>query len=201
MPKDIRHMKNAVPKSRIRPMNDAPINAKGRFVLYWMTASRRVHWNFSLDRAAQWASKLKKPLMILEALRIGYPWASDRFHQFVMAGMADNAAALKHQNVFYYPYLEPVEDADKGLLERLAKDACVVVSDDFPAFFLPRMTRSVAKKIPVSLELVDGNGLLPMGVADRTFTTAYSFRRFLQKNLLPCLSELPSPFVFDRNFP
>ncbi len=197
MAKDTRQMKNAVPKSRIRAMNGAPVNANGRYVLYWMTACRRVHWNFGLDRAAKWALELKKPLLILEALRIGYPWASDRFHQFIIAGMADNAVALRHQNVFYYPYLEPVKDADKGLLESLVKDACVVVTDDFPAFFLPRMTLSVAKKIPVILELVDGNGLLPMGVADRIFTTAYSFRRFLQKNILPCLSEFPNPFVFD----
>jgi len=72
------------------------------------------------------------------------------------------------------------------------------VTDDFPAFFLPRMIRSAAKKLPVRLEKVDGNGLLPMGNADRIFTTAYSFRRFLQKNLLPGLAECPNAFVFNE---
>ena len=33
--------------------------------------------------------------MILEALRCGYPWASDRLHRFVMEGMKDNAAGLR----------------------------------------------------------------------------------------------------------
>lgn len=184
-------MRNAVPESRIHSVNDAPVNSRGHFVLYWMTACRRVYWNYSLDRAVEWASELNKPLVILESLRAGYPWASDRFHGFIMAGMSDNAAALKDQNVLYYPYLEPNENADKGLLEALALEAAIVVTDDFPVFFLPNMIRSAAKKFTVRLEQVDGNGILPMADADRIFTTAYSFRRFLQKNLIPHLSVPP----------
>ncbi len=192
-------METAVPLLRIRAANDAPVNDNGRFVLYWMTASRRVHWNFSLDRAVEWALELKKPLVILEALRISYPWASDRFHRFIMAGMLDNASVLKKYNVHYYPYLEPFKDADKGLLTALTADACVVVTDDFPAFFLPRMIRAAAKNLVVRLEQVDGNGILPMAVTDRIFTTAYSFRRFLQKNLLPHLARHPKAFALKGN--
>ena len=33
------------------------------------------------------------------------------------------------------------------------------------------------------MEIVDSNGLLPMQAAEKAFTTAYSFRRFLQKAL------------------
>ena len=189
-----------VPESRIRSANDAPVNSRGRFVLYWMTACRRVHWNYSLDRAVFWALELKKPLVILEALRAGYPWASDRFHGFIMAGMVDNASALKGENALYYPYLEPAKDADKGLLAALAADACVIVTDDFPAFFLPDMIRSAAEKLTVRLEQVDGNGILPMADADRIFTTAYSFRRFLQKNLIDRLSEKPKEFALKGSY-
>jgi len=186
-----------VPESRIRAVNDAPVNLDGKFVLYWMTAFRRVHWNFSLDRAVEWAMELNKPLVILEALRIGYPWASDRFHRFVIRGMSDNLAALKDRNVLYYPYVEPDENADKGLLEALALKAAIVVTDDFPAFFLPNMIRSAAKKLNVLLEQVDGNGLLPMAHTDRIFTTAYSFRRFLQKNLMPHLLLPPKSWALE----
>jgi deoxyribodipyrimidine photo-lyase len=65
--------KGTVPQCRIQPCNEATVRGDGRFVLYWMTACRRVHWNFSLDRAVEWAEKLNKPLMILEALRVGLP--------------------------------------------------------------------------------------------------------------------------------
>lgn len=191
-------MKPAVPKIRIRSANAKDINPQGDFILYWMTACRRVWWNFSLDRAVEWAVELKKPLIILEALRCGYGWASDRFHAFIMAGMADNASAVKGHRVLYYPYLEPAPDEDKGLLETLAKEACIVVTDDFPTFFIPRMIQSAAKKLPVRLEIVDSNGLLPIASTDRIFTTAYSFRRFVQKTLLTHLDACPTPFVFNN---
>jgi deoxyribodipyrimidine photo-lyase len=192
-------MEDTVPTTRIRSANDAPVNPGGAYILYWMTACRRVHWNFSLDRAVEWAEKLNKPLMILEALRVDYPWASDRLHRFIMRGMLDNWTALKDQNVLYYPYLEPEIGAGKGLLQTLAKDSCLVVTDHFPAFFLPRMVRAAAGKLTVRLEQVDGNGMLPMAATDRIFTTAYSFRRFLQKNLLPHLWEYPKRFVLEEN--
>ena len=71
-----------------------------------MTAFRRTEWNYALQRAAQWSEELKKPLIIFEPLRVGYRWANDRLHQFVVAGMRDNAIALQKEKVTYYPYLE-----------------------------------------------------------------------------------------------
>ncbi len=175
----------------MRAANDAPVNPDGRYVLYWMTAARRTTWNFALDRAVERARELERPLVVLEALRCGYRWASDRFHAFVVDGMADNAAAFEGTPVRYVPYVEPEEGAGKGLLEALAADACVVVGDDFPAFFLPRMVAAVAPRLKVRLELVDSVGLLPMRAADRVFPTAHSFRRFLQKNLAKHLDAFP----------
>ncbi len=96
----------SVPALRLKISNDAPLNPKGDFILYWMIASRRVRWNFALEEAIGWAQKLKKPLVVLEALRCDYRWASDRLHRFILEGMADNAGRLRETNVFYYPYLE-----------------------------------------------------------------------------------------------
>jgi deoxyribodipyrimidine photo-lyase len=181
-----------VPALRLRDLNDRPIRSDGDYVLYWMVANRRLGWNFSLQRSAAWARELGKPLVILEALRCDYLWASDRFHRFVIQGMADNAAALRSKPVIYYPYLERRRGDGEGLLSALAEQACLVVSDDFPCFFLPRMLAAAARKLPVRLELVDSNGLLPMRVADRAFSRAFDFRRFLQKSLLPHLAEMPA---------
>jgi deoxyribodipyrimidine photolyase len=85
----------AIPDIRIRPCNDQPPREDGDFVLYWMTAFRRLGWNFALERAVEAARELGKPLVILEPLRCGYRWASDRIHRFVIDGMADHAARLK----------------------------------------------------------------------------------------------------------
>ena len=186
----------SVPDIRIQTVNDAPVNQKGDYVLYWMTACRRISWNYSLDRAVEWAGELNKPLIILEALRSGYPWASDRLHAFILNGMAEHARELASSTVMYYPYVEMAEGEGKGLLEALAKKACVVVTDDFPVFFLPRMVAAAAKKIPVAMESVDANGMLPMRAADRVFPTAYAFRRFLQKTLPAYLMERPKKAPF-----
>ena len=183
-----------VPASRIRICNSTPVRGDGDFVLYWMIAFRRTTWNFSLQRAVELAIELRKPLVIFEPLRIGYQWASDRIHRFIIDGMAENAAriaALKHPGVVYFPYVEPLPGADKGLLVALAQRACVVVTDDFPSFFLPRMVSAAAARLPVRVEAVDSNGLLPLCATDRVFTTAFSFRAYLQKRLPPYLEEFP----------
>lgn len=69
-----------VPELRIRSTNNNDVRSEGSCVLYWMTAFRRLSWNFSLDRSIEWAQELGKPLVILESLRRGYPWASERLH-------------------------------------------------------------------------------------------------------------------------
>ena len=181
----------SVPSIRIQKSNEAPVNPKGDYVLYWVIAFRRPQWNFSLQRAVAWAGELKKPLLVFEALRSGYPWASDRLHRFILDGMANNALHFKKSPVLYYPYVEPGHDEDKGLLAALAKKACVVITDDYPAFFVPRMVKAVSNKLPVLLEAVDSNGLLPLRAADKIYPTAFAFRRFLQKTLPEYLSDEP----------
>ncbi len=186
-----------VPKIRIRRANRAPINIRGDYVLYWMIANRRLTWNFALQRAVDKALELGKPLVILEALRCDYPWASDRLHRFIIDGMTANARYLENRSALYYCYLEPEKGAGKGLLETLGAEACMVVTDEFPAFFLPRMVAAAANKLPVALEAVDSNGLLPLRAADQEFTAAFHFRRHLQKVLPGHLTRLPRTAPLD----
>ncbi|GMU39623.1 MAG: deoxyribodipyrimidine photo-lyase [Chloroflexota bacterium] len=183
----------STPAGRLRPLNAASVRADGGFVLYWMVAQRRLHANFALQFAVERAAALGRPLVILEALRIGYPWASDRLHRFVLDGMAEHATALRDGPVRYYPYLEPSEGAGGGLLEALAARACEVVTDDYPAFFVPRMTAAAARRSPVRLTAVDGNGLHPMRGAPKAYPTAYLFRRALQAALPADLEAFPRP--------
>lgn len=181
----------SIPEIRIQACNAAPVRPGGEYVLYWMTAFRRLGWNFALERAADRARELGRPLVIFEPLRAGYPWASDRFHRFVLDGMADHARRLAGSGVLYHPYVEPAAGQGRGLLEALAGRACLVVADDDPTFFLPRMVAAAARKLKVRVEKVDSNGLLPLRAADRAFTAAYHFRRFLQKVLPDHLADFP----------
>jgi deoxyribodipyrimidine photo-lyase len=176
-------VRSAVPDERISRVNRAPVREERAHVLYWMVAARRTRHSFALARAVDWACALNKPLVVLEALRCDYPWASDRLHGFLLDGMSDQAAELSRTPALYHAYVEPQPGAGKGLLEALAGHACVVVTDCFPAFFLPRMVAAAGRRLDVALEQVDGNGLYPLAATDRVFTTAASFRRHLQKEL------------------
>lgn len=183
---------------RVTEVNKKSVNPSGEFVLYWMIANRRFEYNFALERAIEWAAKLNKPLLVLEALRAGYPWASDRIHQFVIDGMRDNLARSAKLPIYYYPYLEQSPDNGSGLLEALSKKSCVIVTDEFPCFFLPHMVAAAGKKLQVLLEQVDSNGILPLRATDKTYATAYQFRRFLQKSLPEHLKRFPAKNPFAR---
>lgn len=184
---------NKVPDIRIRALNAQPVNPAGSYVLYWMLAARRTGWNFALQRAVELAGELGKPLVILECLSCDVPYASDRLHRFVLDGMVANARALAGKPVLYYPFVSRSKGDDRGLLPELARTSCLVVSDDYPAFIIPKLLAAAARELPVRLEVIDGNGLLPMRLADRAYPTAYAFRRFLQKTLPRNLYSAPSP--------
>ncbi len=183
----------SVPGIRIRSINRSPINPNGRFVLYWMIAARRRYYNFSLQRAVELATRLNRPLVILEALRCDYPWASDRLHAFILQGMQNNRTIFRNTPVLYYPYVEPEPGAGKGLLRSLSVEACAVVTDEYPCFFLPRMVQAASGILSVRLETVDANGLFPLRAPDRLFTRAFSFRRWMQKHLLDHVFCMPDP--------
>ncbi|MEM6473126.1 MAG: deoxyribodipyrimidine photolyase, partial [Planctomycetota bacterium] len=181
----------SIPALRLNNANQVPIRPDQKYVLYWMIAARRTRHNFGLQRAAELAEDLKRPLVVFEPLRVRYRWASDRIHQFVIEGMRDNAADLVDSPALYFPYVEPQPGAGSPLFLSLAKHACVVIADEYPCFFLPRMIEAVKDRCNAKLELVDGNGIVPMRLPDRTFTVAHSYRRWMQKNILDCLLETP----------
>ena len=181
-----------VPTIRIRTLSEGPAPKDPAYVLYWMTGQRRPGWNFALQRAVEHAAEAGLPLVVLEALRCGYRYASDRHHAFLLQGMAAHAEAFDRPGVTYHPYVEPEAGAGKGLLAALSERAAAVVTDDWPAFFLPRMLAAAAEQVDVPFEAVDSAGLLPLHAAHRVFARAYDFRRFLQRELRPHLDDVPA---------
>ncbi|MGE3959833.1 MAG: deoxyribodipyrimidine photolyase [Vicinamibacterales bacterium] len=163
-----------------------------------MIASRRPHYNFALDRAVEWCVRLGRPLVVLEALRVDYPFASDRLHRFVIDGMRDNAAAFSGSNALYFPYVEPRPGAARGLLRHLAREACVVVTDDYPCFFLPAAVESAGTQVGVRLEAVDSNGLLPLSVLPQAYPAAVHHRRFMQRVFREHVVAFPERAPLDR---
>lgn len=189
------HAMPPAPADRLTPLNAAAADPGRDYVLYWQVMARRTRRNFALEHAVACARAWGRPLVVLEALRAGYPWASDRLHRFALDGMHDNAAAYARAGVEHYAYVEPEAGAGRGLLEALAERACAVVTDEFPEFFLPHMLRAAGERLGrrgVRLEAVDGNGLLPMRLGAKAWTAAPHFRRQLQRELPAQLARLPA---------
>ena len=124
------------------------------------------------------------------------PHSRLRHGRYGRHGRSDRAGAKP--GILYYPYVEPAADLDKGLLAALAELACVIVTDDYPCFFLPRMVASAARRLSVRLEKVDSNGLLPLAATSQVFSTAFSFRSFLQKHLRAHLEIAPRAYPLSR---
>ena len=181
-----------VPAARLRLQNVAPAR-RGAFVLYWMTAARRPGWNFALERALEWSRQLARPLFVLEPLRVAYPWASARLHRFVLDGMRHQREVFAAHGVRYHAYVEPAPGAGKGLLAALAREAGVVVTDEYPSFFLPRLRAAAARQVETRFEVVDSLGLVPVRAPGKAFDTAFAFRRWLQANLGEHLDAPPLP--------
>ena len=181
-----------LPEGRVRSLNTGSVNSDGDYVLYWMTSFRRTRSNFALQRAVERARELGTGVLVLEALRSDYRWASERFHRFIIDGMADNATDLDGRSgVSYLPYVEPSIGEGRGLLGALSDRASLVVTDDYPNFFIPRMLDVAAQRVSVLLEAVDGNGLAPLRATEKSYPTAYTFRRYLQKALPEFLESVP----------
>ncbi|MEZ4598160.1 MAG: deoxyribodipyrimidine photolyase [Syntrophotaleaceae bacterium] len=173
-----------IPAERLFIANQQPISEGGHYILYWMRAARRTGWNFALQHALHQAVVLAKPLLILETLACDEPLASLRHHHFALDGMAVNARRLRDKPALYYPFVERGPQEIAGLMEELARTSCLIITDDHPLLWMRKELNDMAERLPVRLDAVDGNGLLPLQAADRDFTRAYSFRRFLQQ-LLP----------------
>jgi deoxyribodipyrimidine photo-lyase len=186
------NLRSTVPSIRVRALNDRRPRRDGKYVLYWMTAYRRVESNYALQRSAEWARHLGIPLVVLSALRLDYRWASDRTHAFILDSIADVDLSLHGSGALHFVFIEEEVGGGRGLLRALAAEAAVVVADDAPIFFFPSMVRTAAERVDVLMEGVDHNGIMPLRATDRVFLRAHDLRRFLQRELPAYLEDRPA---------
>jgi deoxyribodipyrimidine photo-lyase len=162
---------------RLRHANEAAPQHSGAYVLYWMQASRRLAANHALNYALACAQHYQKPLVVYEGLKLGYPWASPRLHRFILDGMLDNQRTAANLGLNYWPFVETPGNDGRGLLRKLAAEAVLVVTDDFPCFIIPDQTAALARRSPASVIAVDGNSIVPLALLGPATTAAAHLRR------------------------
>ena len=176
---------------RVLQLNDKPINEKARYVLYWMQMYKRVENNHSLIYAIRRANELKLPLVVYEGLKYYYPWASDRIHTFILEGVEEKRKAFEALGIRYVFYLQQDENSPKNTVAALARDAALIVTDDYPCFIIPEHNRRIASRADIPVFAVDSNGVIPMSKFDKEEYAAYTIRPKIKKLLDRYLVPLP----------
>lgn len=169
---------------RVVQLNDKPVNGNARYVLYWMQMFKRTSHNHALIWAIRKANELNLPLVVYEGLKYYYPWASDRLHTFILEGVEEKRREFERLGIRYIFYLQKGENSPKNTVAALAKDAALIVTDDFPCFIIPGHNRRIAERAEIAVHTVDSNGIIPMSKFDKEEYAAYTIRPKIKK-LLP----------------
>ncbi|MBC8164638.1 MAG: deoxyribodipyrimidine photo-lyase [Bryobacteraceae bacterium] len=182
-------------QERVRALNDEPRRENGKYVLYWAQMNRRVSVNQALVHAVTQANELGLPVLVYEGLTCSYPFANDRLQTFVLEGVPDTVGALGKLGIGYCFYLRRKRSDANDVLYRVAKNAAIVVTDDYPTFIAAKHNSTVPGKIGVAYHAVDASCIVPMSRIEKRQYAAYTIRPRIQKLLPEYLHPLDLPSV------
>lgn len=155
--------------------------------------NRRTESNHALEYAIARANALGLPVLFYEGLTCTYRDANDRMHTFVLEGVPETARRLRKRGIGYCFYLRKLRSDPNDVVYRLAEDAALVVTDDYPVFIAAQHNQSVPGKIGVAFEAVDSSCIVPMNLLAKREYAAYTIRpkihRLLPGYLEPCRHE------------
>lgn len=168
---------------RVQLLNDKSPNNDGKYVMYWMQMFKQTTHNHALNFAIQEANKRKLPLVVYEGLKYYYPWANDRIHTFILEGVEEKRKEFERLGIKYLFYLQQDNDSSKNVVAEIAKDACLIVTDDFPCFIIPEHNRRIAQKAEIPVYVVDSNGMIPLSKFEKEEYAAYTIRPKINRML------------------
>lgn len=168
---------------RVQLLNDKPENKKAKYVLYWMQMFKRTTHNHALKFAVEQANERRLPLVVYEGLKYYYPWANDRLHTYILEGVEEKRKAFKKLGITYVFYLQKDEKSPKQTVKKIAKDAAILVTDDFPCFIIPDHNAAIVEKALIPVYAVDSNGVIPMSKFDKEEYAARTIRPKIEKML------------------
>ncbi len=174
---------------RVRLLNERDENEKAEYVLYWMQMFKRAHDNHALKFAIEQANERKLPLIVYEGLKFYYPWASDRFHTYILEGVEEKRRAFEKLGIKYVFFLQKDKHAPKQVVAKIAEKAALIVTDDFPCFIIPAHNAAIVEKAKIPVYAVDSNGIIPLSLFEKEEYAARTIRpkinKILDKYLVP----------------
>ncbi len=168
---------------RVQLLNNKSANNNGKYVLYWVQMFKRTSHNHALNFAISQANERKLPLVVYEGLKFYYPWASDRIHTFILEGVEEKREEFAKLGIKYIFYLQKDENSPKDTVAQIAKDAALIVTDDFPCFIIPKHNAAIVRKAEIPVFAVDSNGVIPMSKFEKEEYAAYTIRPKIKRML------------------
>lgn len=174
-----------VEPERVRDLNKASENPKGKYVLYWVQAAVRWNYNHALQVAKQKADDLGVPVVCCFGVT-SYPEANLRHFRFLMEGLADLQEHLKAEKIrLVVKQMPPVQ-----LVKTLAAEAALVVTD-MGYLRIQRQWRSeLAGALKVRLVQVETDAAVPV-------ETASSKREFAARTIRPKIMKLLPKYLHE----
>ncbi len=175
-------------------MNDKPLLAARAYVLYWMQSCQRLEDNWALRLATLESDRVNKPLLIHHGIDASDTYASARFLTFMLEGAQEMATRASVLGLTYRCSVSHGAAEDRQLLDRLARNAALVVTDQFPSDGVNERTAAAARRIDSRLLAVDSYGVVPSACFDREEYSARTIRPKYRK-----LLDVAAEAVQDRS--
>jgi deoxyribodipyrimidine photo-lyase len=163
-------------------LNEKRLQPEGEYVLYWMQSTQRLEDNWALRHATLEADRVGKPLLIHHGIDPTYPYASDRFHTFMLQGAQELATRASALGLTYRFALRRRRDDDRRVVDRLARRAALVVTDLFPTGGVAARAQRLAHRVNCRVVAVDSVGIVP--------SAAFHKEEYAARTIRPKLARL-----------
>lgn len=150
----------SIDPTRVHVLNDrAP--RRGRYVLYWMQQSQRLHWNHALTYAIEQANELGLPVVIGFGVTPRFPEANRRHYRFMFDGLVEIAREAPRMGLSFIAKL----GSPDVVCADLAKDAALVIVDAGYLRIQRLWRNAAAQRISCRLVEVEADIVIPVRAA------------------------------------
>ena len=179
---DLQHFTDDIHPDRIQLLNDKPLRAGAKYVLYWVQKSSRAEWNHAFEYAVRLSKELDCAVIAAFGLMSDYPEANARHYTFLLQGLRQAAEGFKQRDTrFVLRFGKPAEVA----LE-LAKEAVAVVCDRGYLRHERAWREQVADAAECTVVQVETDVIVPVETASDKQEYA---ARTIRKKLMSCYED------------
>jgi deoxyribodipyrimidine photo-lyase len=167
-------------------------------VIYWMSRDQRIHDNWALISAMEYAVEINKPLVIIFNLTGNFLNAGSRQFRFLIRGLKNVFQSASEYNI---PFFLLEGEASENIPEFIKKTNAAVLFSDFDPLIIKRQwVKEVAGKINIPVYETDAHNIVPAFiVSGKQEFSAMHFRRKIFSLLPEFSEEYPSVYKLKKS--